>query len=63
VFIIVCLDLFFVVPTHLHGIRDDGLLRKSYTKLFLQLLKIEEQKKMDYSLEILLMPHNYLEWK
>jgi hypothetical protein len=29
----------------------------------LQVLKIEDNKKMDYSPEILLMPHNYLEWK
>jgi hypothetical protein len=29
----------------------------------LQVQKIEDSKKMDYSPEILLMPHNYLEWK
>jgi hypothetical protein len=29
----------------------------------LQVQKIEDNKKMDYSLEILLTPHNYLEWK
>jgi hypothetical protein len=29
----------------------------------LQVQKIEDNKKMDYSPEILLMPHNYLEWK
>ena len=36
---------------------------KIYTKLFLQVQKIEDNKKMDYSPKILLMPHNYLEWK
>jgi hypothetical protein len=42
------------------------LLSKSYTKLFLQVLKIEEHRKMEsmfYSPTILLTPHNYLEWK
>jgi hypothetical protein len=29
----------------------------------LQVQKIEDNKKMDYSPEILLTPHNYLEWK
>jgi hypothetical protein len=29
----------------------------------LQVLKIEDNKKMDYSPKILLTPHNYLEWK
>jgi hypothetical protein len=29
----------------------------------LQVQKIEDSKKMDYSPEILLTPHNYLEWK
>jgi hypothetical protein len=29
----------------------------------LQVQKIEDKKKMDYSPEILLTPHNYLEWK
>jgi hypothetical protein len=28
------LDLFYVGSTHLHGIRADRMLRKSYTKLF-----------------------------
>jgi hypothetical protein len=31
--------------------------------MFLQVQKIEDNKKMDYSPEILLMPHKYLEWK
>jgi hypothetical protein len=61
--IIVYLDVFCAVSTHLHGIRVDGLLSKSYTKKTLQVQKIEDNKKMDYSLEILLTPHNYLEWK
>jgi hypothetical protein len=29
----------------------------------LQVQKIKDNKKMDYSLEILLTPRNYLEWK
>ena len=29
----------------------------------LQVQKIEDNKKIDYSSEILLTPHNYLEWK
>jgi hypothetical protein len=29
----------------------------------LQVQKIEDNKKMDYLSEILLTPHNYLEWK
>ena len=29
----------------------------------MQVQKIEDNKKMDYSSEILLTPHNYLEWK
>jgi hypothetical protein len=60
---ILYIDLFCVGSTHLHGIKVDGLLRKIYTKLFLQVQKIEDNKKMDYSPEILLTPHNYLEWK
>jgi hypothetical protein len=43
--------------------RSKRLLRKSYTKFVLQVQKIEDNKKMDYSPEILLTPHNYLEWK
>jgi hypothetical protein len=42
---------------------SNRLLRKSYTKFFLQVQKIEDNKKMDYSPKILLTPHNYLEWK
>jgi hypothetical protein len=61
--IIVYLDLYCVVSTHLHGIRADGLLNKSYTKIVLQVQKIEDNEKMDYSLEIILTPPNYLEWK
>jgi hypothetical protein len=61
--IIVYLDLLCAASTHLHGIRFDGLLRKSYTKKNLQVQKIEDNKKMDYLPEILLTPHNYLEWK
>ena len=60
------LDLFFACSTHLQGIRANRLLRKSYTKLFLQVLNIEEHRKIEsmfYSLAILLTPHNYLEWK
>ena len=29
----------------------------------MQVQKIEDNKKMDYSPEVLLTPHNYLEWK
>ena len=43
--VIFYIDLLFAGSTHLHGIRADGLLRKSYTKLFLQVLKIEERIK------------------
>jgi hypothetical protein len=53
----------YASSTHLHGIRADRLLRKIYTKNVLQVQKIEDNKKMDYSPEILLTPHNYLEWK
>jgi hypothetical protein len=64
--IIVLIDLFCAGSTHLHGIRVDELLSKIYTKIFLQVLKIEEHRKMEsmfYSSTILLTPHNYLEWK
>jgi hypothetical protein len=43
--IIFYIDLFCEGSTHLLGIRADGLLSKSYTKLFLQVLKIEEHRK------------------
>jgi hypothetical protein len=43
--IIVYLDLFCAGSTHLHGIRADGLLSKSYTKIFFtyKRLKIVER--------------------
>jgi hypothetical protein len=50
--IIVYIDLFYVGSTHLHGIKADRLLRKSYTKLFFQVLKIEERRK--YGIYVLL---------
>jgi hypothetical protein len=37
--------------------------KKNLHQMFLQVLKIEDNKKMDYSPKILLTPHNYLEWK
>jgi hypothetical protein len=37
--------------------------KKNLHQKILQVQKIEDNKKMDYSLEILLTPHNYLEWK
>jgi hypothetical protein len=49
--------------THLHGIRADGLLRKNYTKLFLQVPKIEDNGKMEFPKEFILTPYNYFAWK
>ena len=43
--IIFYIDLLYVGSTHLHGIIADELLSKSYTKLFFQVLKIEERRK------------------
>jgi hypothetical protein len=37
--------------------------KKNLHQKNLQVQKIEDNKKMDYSPEILLTPHNYLEWK
>ena len=61
--IIFWLDILCAGSTHLHGIRDDRLLRKIYTKSFFAGTKDWRQQKMDYSPKILLTPHNYLEWK
>ena len=43
--IIVYLDLLCAGSTHLHGIRADRFLSKSYTKLFLWVLKIEDTER------------------
>jgi hypothetical protein len=57
------IDIFCVGSTHLHGIRFDGLLGKIYTKLFLQVPKIEDSGKMEFSKEFILTPYNLFAWK
>ena len=57
------LYLFYVGSTHLNGIRVIGLLRKSYTKIVLQVQKIEDSGKMDFPKEFILTPYNYFSWK
>jgi hypothetical protein len=54
--------LFYAVSTHLHGIIADGLLIKIYTK-FLQVPKIEDNRKMEFPKEFILTHYNYLAWK
>ena len=61
--IIVYLDLFYVVSTHLHGIRVDEVLSKIYTKKNLQVQKIEDSRKMEFQKEFILTPYNYFAWK
>jgi hypothetical protein len=57
------IDIFYVVSTHLHGIRADKMLGKIHTKLFLQVPKIEDNEKMEFSKEFILTPYNYFAWK
>jgi hypothetical protein len=61
--IIVWLDIFCVGSTHLCGIRDDELLRKSYTKRKLQVQNIGDSGKMEFQKEFILTPYNYFAWK
>jgi hypothetical protein len=61
--IIVYLYLFCVVSKHLHGIRADGILSKSYTKRVLQVQKIEDSENMEFQKEFILTPYNYFAWK
>jgi hypothetical protein len=60
---ILYLDLLYVGSTHLHGIRANELLRKIYTKIVLQVQKIEDNIKMDFQKEFILTPYNYFAWK
>jgi hypothetical protein len=39
------------------------LLSKSYTKLFLQVPKIEDNGKMEFPKVFILTPYNYFAWK
>jgi hypothetical protein len=57
------IDLFYVGLTHLHGIRADILLGKRHTKLFLEVLKIEDNRKMEFPKEFILTPYNLFAWK
>jgi hypothetical protein len=57
------LDLFYAGSTHLHGIKSNGLLGKIHTKLFLQVLKIEEGGKIEFPKEFILTPCNLFSWK
>jgi hypothetical protein len=43
--------------------QSQRIAKQNLHRKFLQVQKIEDNKKMDYSPEILLTPHNYLEWK
>jgi hypothetical protein len=61
--IIIYIDLLCAVSTHLHGIRFNGLLSKSYTKFVLQVQKIEDNEKMDFQKEFILTPYKYFAWK
>jgi hypothetical protein len=57
------LDIFCAGSTHLHGIRADKLIGKRHTKLFLQVPKIEDNGKMEFSKEFILTPYNLFAWK
>jgi hypothetical protein len=57
------LYLFYAGSKNLHGIRADALLRKIHTKLFLQVTKIEDNEKMEYSKEFILTPYYFFAWK
>jgi hypothetical protein len=57
------IELLCEFSTHLHDIRANGLLGKSYTKLFLQVLNIEDSGKMEFPKEIILTPYNFFAWK
>jgi hypothetical protein len=57
------LDILCAVSTHLHGIRVDGLLSKSTPNSFLQVPKIEDNRKMKFPKEFILTPYNYFAWK
>jgi hypothetical protein len=53
---ILYIDILCVGSTHLHGIRAERLLRNRYTKLFLQVPKIEDNRKMEFPKEFILTP-------
>jgi hypothetical protein len=57
------MDLFCEGSTNLHGIRVDILLGKTHTKLFLQVLKIEDSRKMEVPKEFIFTPYNLFAWK
>ena len=61
--VIFYIDLFYAGSTNLHGIRADILLGKNHTKLFLQVPKIEDSGKMEFSKEFILTPYNLFAWK
>jgi hypothetical protein len=53
------LDIFCAGSTDLHSIRADRLLGKRHTKLFLQVSKIEDNRKMEFTKEFILTPYNF----
>jgi hypothetical protein len=57
------IDLLCEISTNLHCIRAKGLLGKIHTKLFLQVLKIEDSGKMEFPKEFILTPYNFFAWK
>ena len=61
--VIFYLDIFCTGSKHLHDIIFNKLLRKSYTKLFLQVPKIEDNEKMEFPKEFILTLYNYFAWK
>jgi hypothetical protein len=61
--IIVYLDLFFAGSTHLHGIRADKILSKSYTKCFCRYKRLKTTKIWISKKEFVLTPYNYFAWK
>jgi hypothetical protein len=61
--IIVYLDLFYAVSTHLHGIRADRTAKKKLHQNVLQVQKIEDSGKMEFQKEFILTPYNYFSWK
>jgi len=57
------LDILCAGSKNLHGIIADRFLGKIHTKLFLQVQKIEDSKKLEFSKEFILTPYNYFTWK
>jgi hypothetical protein len=57
------IDIFCSGSTHFHCIRSDRLLSEIYTKLFLQVPKIEDNGKMEFPKEIILTCYNFFALK